>query len=114
MSYMDLLHLCLMKIYPQNFIFGRLCLLASFPFMLSTTGAADIDLFGTRDAIATSASNNMLTSGEGQTPCQNSSIFVPLGLATAAELALCNNPQTRQAWANVKAQAARVGIAHSA
>jgi 2-amino-4-hydroxy-6-hydroxymethyldihydropteridine diphosphokinase len=32
----------------------------------------------------------------------------------AIDLALCNNPQTRQSWANAKAQAAQVGVARSA
>ena len=35
----------------------------------------------------------------------------PLRLADAVDLALCNNPQTRQSWANAKVQAAQVGIA---
>ena len=38
----------------------------------------------------------------------------PLVLADVVEHALCNNPQTREAWANARAQAAQVGIAKSA
>ncbi len=38
----------------------------------------------------------------------------PLGLVDAVERALCNNPKTRQVWANVKAQAAAVGTGWSA
>ncbi|PWT70215.1 MAG: TolC family protein, partial [Proteobacteria bacterium] len=38
----------------------------------------------------------------------------PLLLADAIDLALCNNPTTRQSWANAKAAAAEVGIARSA
>jgi len=37
----------------------------------------------------------------------------PLRLADAVDVALCNNPQTRQSWANAKVQAAQVGIARS-
>ncbi|HQT25157.1 MAG TPA: TolC family protein [Burkholderiales bacterium] len=37
-----------------------------------------------------------------------------LSLADVVEHALCNNPQTRVAWANARAQAAQVGIAESA
>lgn len=37
-----------------------------------------------------------------------------LGLVDVIEHALCNNPQTHQAWANAKAQAAQVGVAESA
>ncbi|RKR38206.1 TolC family protein [Paraburkholderia sp. BL17N1] len=38
----------------------------------------------------------------------------PLLLGEAVERALCNNPKTREAWADVKAQAAGLGIARSA
>jgi outer membrane protein len=38
----------------------------------------------------------------------------PLQLAEAVERALCGNPKTRQAWADVKAQAAGVGVARAA
>ncbi|AIY43149.1 Type I secretion system [Collimonas arenae] len=38
----------------------------------------------------------------------------PLSLLDAVERALCRNPQTRQAWANVKAQAAAVGVSRAA
>ena len=38
----------------------------------------------------------------------------PLTLADVIDRALCNNPQTRLAWANARAQAAQVGIARSA
>ena len=37
----------------------------------------------------------------------------PLRLADVVDLALCNNPQTRESWATAKAQAAQVGIARS-
>jgi len=38
----------------------------------------------------------------------------PLTLLDAVERALCRNPQTRQAWANVKVQAAAVGASRAA
>jgi outer membrane protein len=79
-----------------------------------SAGATDIDPFGTRAAVSPLASKNMLPSSQNQAPCQPISLSAPLELATVAELALCNHPQTRQAWANVKAQAAQVGIAKSA
>lgn len=48
-------------------------------------------------------------------PCtQSLQVPDPLRLADAIDIALCNNPQTRLAWANAKAQAAAVGIARSA
>lgn len=38
----------------------------------------------------------------------------PLTLLDAVERALCRNPQTRQAWANVKTQAAALGVSRAA
>jgi TolC family type I secretion outer membrane protein len=38
----------------------------------------------------------------------------PLRLSDALDLALCNNPLTRESWANAKATAAALGIARSA
>ncbi|AMO96893.1 outer membrane efflux family protein [Collimonas fungivorans] len=38
----------------------------------------------------------------------------PLTLLDAVERALCRNPQTRQAWANVKVQAAALGVSRAA
>jgi TolC family type I secretion outer membrane protein len=38
----------------------------------------------------------------------------PLKLADAVDLALCNNPLTRESWANAKASAAALGIARGA
>ncbi|WP_442782986.1 TolC family protein [Collimonas fungivorans] len=39
---------------------------------------------------------------------------VPLTLLDAVERALCRNPQTRQAWANVKVQTAALGVSRAA
>jgi TolC family type I secretion outer membrane protein len=38
----------------------------------------------------------------------------PLRLSDAVDLALCNNPLTRESWANAKASAAALGLARSA
>lgn len=46
--------------------------------------------------------------------CQATDETAPLTLVQVVDLALCNNPQTRLAWANARAQAAQVGIAESA
>lgn len=46
--------------------------------------------------------------------CQFGPLGVPLYLAEAVNRALCDNPRTRAAWANVKMQAAAVGVAKSA
>ncbi|MBK3786998.1 TolC family protein [Paraburkholderia aspalathi] len=46
--------------------------------------------------------------------CQFGPPARPLLLAEAVERALCSNPKTREAWADVKAQAAAVGVARAA
>lgn len=47
-------------------------------------------------------------------PCRAIADGTPLSLADVVDQALCNNPQTRLAWANARTQAAQVGIAQSA
>lgn len=48
-------------------------------------------------------------------PCENiQPSQAPLALADVVERALCNNPQTHEAWANARFQAAQVGIGKSA
>ncbi|MGF6767454.1 outer membrane protein [Paraburkholderia sp. GAS33] len=46
--------------------------------------------------------------------CQFGSPARPLLLTEAVQRALCSNPKTREAWADVKAQAAGVGVARAA
>lgn len=48
------------------------------------------------------------------TPCGNADLNKPITLAEVAEQSLCNNPQTSEIWANVRVQAAQLGIAKSA
>lgn len=47
-------------------------------------------------------------------PCQPADLAKSLDLAEVVDLALCNNPQTRQAWGTARVQAAQVGVAQSA
>jgi len=48
-------------------------------------------------------------------PCSfDDAAGVPISLGGLVDRALCNNPQTRVAWANARIQAAQVGIARSA
>ena len=44
------------------------------------------------------------------TTCDRERIKKPLVLADVVDLALCNNPQTRQLWASARAQAAAIGV----
>ena len=52
--------------------------------------------------------------GRLKAPCRATEPSAPLTLIEVIDHALCNNPQTRLAWANARAQAAQVGIAESA
>ena len=47
-------------------------------------------------------------------PCQPAEPGKPLGLEDVVDAALCNNPRTREVWANARAQAAQVGVAQAA
>ena len=53
-------------------------------------------------------------SGALGAPCQPTAAGAALTLAEIVDRALCNNPQTRIAWAEARAQAALVGVAESA
>lgn len=51
---------------------------------------------------------------QGAAPCATPQSAAPLALLEVVDLALCNNPQTREVWANARAQAAQVGVAEAA
>ncbi|MEO6118281.1 MAG: TolC family protein [Methylotenera sp.] len=53
---------------------------------------------------------------EPNSPCAETkdNLAKPLTLADVADTSLCNNPQTREVWANARVQAAQLGIAKSA
>lgn len=90
------------------------CALAGLCLLLvGAQGAAqDRDPFRTREMRP--AAPSQFWQGTG-VPCpQPVQVPDPLRLADAIDIALCNSPQTRLAWANAKAQAAGVGIARSA
>lgn len=46
--------------------------------------------------------------------CATPTAQTRLALLDVVDLALCNNPKTRESWASVRAQAAQVGVAQSA
>jgi len=77
--------------------------------------AADgLDPFSTSSLAAPSQLGNMLVPGQGE-PCNLPGVgSQALSLAEVVERALCNNPQTRQVWANALADAALVGASQSA
>jgi outer membrane protein len=76
--------------------------------------AADLDPFSTRALVAPSQVGTMAMPGE-KAPCSLASLDKnPLSLADVVERALCNNPQTREAWANALVDSAQVGVNRSA
>lgn len=66
----------------------------------------------THSAVPTTPVVNIM--GASSDICTFGELPTPLRLQNAVERALCNHPKTQQAWANVKIQAAAVGIARAA
>lgn len=79
------------------------------PLLALTAPALAADPFGTLEAVPPVAG---LTTAPA--PCRLADLARPLELAEVVDLALCNNPQTRQAWGNARVQAAQVGVAQAA
>lgn len=76
--------------------------------------------YGDGDPLATALDLPPLVYGAGfqsawpEQSCAAIDFSKPLTLADVTEAALCNNPQTRETYANAKVQAAQLGIAKSA
>jgi outer membrane protein len=66
------------------------------------------------DAMAPLRPSPQLAARVGALPCTDQLPAAPLQAIDAVDLALCNNPQTRELWASARAQAALVGVARSA
>lgn len=84
--------------------------------LLTSAYAWDIypqDPFGVNAAVPLSPAKAML-GGRGDDPCAMGALPTVLDIASASERALCANPKTRLAWANVKVQAAQLGGADAA
>ena len=54
-----------------------------------------------------------LSARVGDAPCANTLPATVLTAIDTVDLALCNNPQTREIWATARVQAALVGVAQS-
>lgn len=84
--------------------------LACAPAATHAAGLADpFDSTALHAAAPGNSSNDNLNA-----PCHATVSNAPLTLAEVVDYALCNNPQTRLAWANARTQAAQAGIAESA
>lgn len=92
-----------------GFLYAGLLGILAFPAL-----AGQSDPFATQGLVAASPAGsvqrNVLPA-----PCRNEySATASLSLADIVERALCNNPQTHEAWANARFQAAQVGVGESA
>lgn len=89
-------------------------LFGGLPLMLAVSGSAwAIDPLLAGRTVPATAAAAMLGDGSPRV-CVFGSLASPLPLQDAVERALCSNPKTREAWANVKIAAAGVGIGRAA
>jgi TolC family type I secretion outer membrane protein len=82
---------------PPNRVKLTLILIA-----LSSNCMAVSDPFATESGLHNGSEQN--------TPCAKIQTNQPLDLTSVVNMTLCNNPQTREIWANSRAQAAQVGV----
>ena len=81
-----------------------------FLFLARTASAQWMDIYGTKQTILGSAVAPLLMNES----CMPEATDRPLDLQDVLLQAICANPQARQAWANVRAQAAAVGVSEAA
>ncbi|MCL2022539.1 MAG: TolC family protein [Betaproteobacteria bacterium] len=84
--------------FPRKFFLLPCLLLSALPSLAAP------DPFMLEDALVAPCAQP----GQAQTPA------TPLDLVDVIDLALCNNPQTRAAWASAKVEAALTGVAQAA
>lgn len=93
-----------------------------FPLLIAALFAAtlapDARAFGALDPFDTQAITPprplLYPSTDGRfVPCKALPAGASYGVIEVVDLALCQNPKTREAWANARAQAAQVGVAQS-
>ena len=79
--------------------------------LFASPAARAFDVLRTEGGIPATAASAIVPDPIG---CQFGPPGEPLLLSEAVERALCSNPKTREAWADVKAQAAGLGVARAA
>nr|MBL8411111.1 TolC family protein [Dechloromonas sp.] len=89
------------------------CLACSLLYFSLPAAAGLNDPFAT-EAMAPLRPSPQLAARVGEAPCATEIPGTPLAAIDAVDLALCNNPQTREVWAAARALAAQVGVAKSA
>ncbi|AUH53577.1 TolC family protein [Chromobacterium sp. ATCC 53434] len=73
--------------------------------------ALAFDPLFSQQGVSAGPGGNLIPDGQS---CAFGALRGPLTLGEAVERALCHNPKTREAWADVKAQAAALGAARAA
>ncbi|RKT21713.1 outer membrane protein [Paraburkholderia sp. RAU2J] len=89
----------------------RMVLIACAAALFASPSARAFDVLRTAGGISATPAGAIVPDIAG---CQFGPPARPLLLSEAVERALCGNPKTRAAWADVKAQAAGVGVARAA
>lgn len=90
------------------------CALAGLALGDATIAAEPPDPYAT-DVLVAASNAGSIRKPLLSSPCNVAPIGKsPLALAEVVEHALCNNPQTREAWANARFQAAQVGVSEAA
>jgi outer membrane protein len=79
-------------------------------FSAHVANAQWVDIYSTKQTVSGSPAGPLLMNES----CLPEPVDRPLGLQDVLLQAICANPQTRQAWANVRAQAAAVGVKEAA
>jgi outer membrane protein len=93
---------------------GAELLLITIIGMSASAFADSSDPFATRALTAPSPAANS-AAPVAAFPCTFPGVpAAPLSLSDVVERALCNNPQTREAWANARVQAAQLGVSKAA
>ena len=93
------------RYFAGQFVVLSGCILLACPL----NAAGSHDLFSTERYVV----SGQFADGSDAAVCPKDRIQNPLTLADVIELALCNNPQTRSAWASSRAQAAQLGSSMS-
>jgi outer membrane protein len=91
---------------------GLRVLVAAVP-VAALTPAWAMDPLLTGSAVSATAAASMIMDADADI-CAFDNVPNPLTLKEAVERALCNNPKTREAWANVRIEAAAVGAGRAA
>jgi outer membrane protein len=83
-------------------------------FLLSASAYGESAPWQVPEGVPPIPSAPMLQGNAGEDACRFGALQSPLSLHETVNRALCNNPQTRQSWASILAQASHVGTVRAA